>query len=108
MQHPRLGHDLIRPVSLWSNAADIILQHHERYDGTGYPLMNRGTEIPLGARVLSVAETFDVLASEDSYQKQLDHDAAVREIEENSGTQFDPVVVKALKLRIMEAGVVRN
>lgn len=103
MQHSKLGYDLIKSVSFWSDSADIILHHHERYDGTGYPLSKKKEEIPLGARILFVADTFDVLISGYSY-KQFDYDAALREIEVNSGTQFDPLVVEALKSSIISIG----
>jgi putative nucleotidyltransferase with HDIG domain len=103
MQHPKLGYDLVKSISLWTDSADIILHHHERYDGAGYPMSRKEQEIPIGARILSVADTFDVLTNGYSY-KQLDYDAALREIEVNSGTQFDPLVVEALKSSIINIG----
>ena len=100
LHHPKLGYDLIRPVSLWNDSADIILHHHERYDGDGYPAAKKKDEIPLGSRILFVADTFDVLTDKDSYRKPLDYEAAIAEIDANSGTQFDPLVVQAFKSAI--------
>lgn len=97
MQHPRLGYDMMKPVSLWSGAAEFVLNHHERYDGTGYPSAIKGEEIPLGARILCLAEAVDVLTSKHSYKNQFDQDEVINEIMTNSGSQFDPSVVKAFK-----------
>jgi HD-GYP domain-containing protein (c-di-GMP phosphodiesterase class II) len=107
-QHPKLGYELIKSIALWSDSADIILHHHERYDGTGYLLGRKEDEIPLGARVLFVADTFDVLTSQYSYRKQLDNEAALEEIEANSGSQFDPAIVKAFREALDEAGLING
>jgi putative nucleotidyltransferase with HDIG domain len=107
MQHPKLGYDLVKSISLWTDSADIILHHHERYDGNGYPMSRKKEEIPLSARILSVADTFDVLTNGYSY-RQLDYDAALKEIESNSGTQFDPLAVEALKASITNTGIYRE
>jgi putative nucleotidyltransferase with HDIG domain len=104
--HPQLGYEMIKPISLWKEAAEIILSHHERYDGTGYPLEKKGEEIPLGARILSVADIFDVLTNKYSYKKRLDYTDVVSEIEANSGLQFDPAVVKAFKSALKETDLI--
>jgi hypothetical protein len=103
--HPTVGYEMVRPISLWKEVAPLILSHHERYDGKGYPHGKAGEEIPLGARIISVASTFDVLTSEHSYKKPLSFNDAVKEIEANSGTQFDPRVVEALRSSLMETGI---
>ncbi len=108
INHPKLGHDMIKSISLWSDSSDIILRHHERYDGAGYPEGKKNEEIPLGARILFVADTFDVLTSQYSYNRQLDFKTALGEIEANSGTQFDPSVVQAFKSALTEAGLISN
>jgi HD-GYP domain-containing protein (c-di-GMP phosphodiesterase class II) len=105
IKHPRLGHDLIKSISQWSDIAEIILHHHERYDGTGYPASKKQNEIPLGARIMAVADTFDILTNEYSYKNQLDPDTALQEIESHSGTRFDPDAVEALKSSIRDAEV---
>ncbi len=108
MLHPKLGHDMIKAISLWSNSADIILHHHERYDGDGNPLSKKKEEIPLSARVLVVADTFDVLTSQYSLTVHLDSEAAIKDIESNSGTQFDPVVVQAFKSALTDNGLISS
>ncbi|OGP64147.1 MAG: hypothetical protein A3K22_01375 [Deltaproteobacteria bacterium RBG_16_42_7] len=105
-QHPQFGYEMIKPIPLWSNAAEIILNHHERYDGRGYPSGKGGEEIPLGSRIIFVAEVFDVLTSKNSYREQIDYDAAIKEIEEHAGTQFDPAVIKAFKEAIKDSDII--
>ncbi len=108
IHHPKFGYDLIKSISHWNDSADIILQHHERYDGTGYPSSKKEEEIPICSRRLFVADTFDVLTSKYSYKQQMDYDSAINEIESNSGTQFDPIIVKTLKTCITDIDVVLN
>jgi putative nucleotidyltransferase with HDIG domain len=108
MNHSRLGYEMIRSISLWKDSADIILFHHERYDGNGYPMAKKEEEIPLGARILFVADTYDALTSEHSYKKPLDKEAALEEIEANAGTQFDPAVVQAFTSALSEAGLINT
>jgi len=105
IQHPQLGYEMIKPISRWSDAATIVLNHHERYDGKGYPSGKKGEEIPLGARILFVAEVFDVLTSKHSYKDTLTFEMAIAEIEANSGSQFDPEVVNAFKEAIRETDI---
>ncbi len=105
MQHPKAGYDLIKSISMWTESADIILCHHEWYDGKGYPMAKQADDIPVSARILAVADTFDVLTSEYSYKTQLDYQGAMNEIESHSGSQFDPQVVSALRDVITDAGL---
>jgi response regulator RpfG family c-di-GMP phosphodiesterase len=105
LQHPRLGYDMIMSISLWSNVADIVLHHHERYDGSGYPASKERDEIPLGARIVSVADTYDILTNSYSDKKQLDPESALKEIEAHAGSHFDPDVIKAFKSSITDAGI---
>ncbi|MEF9437510.1 MAG: HD domain-containing protein, partial [Candidatus Mariimomonas ferrooxydans] len=104
--HPQLGYDMIRPISLWRDAADIILSHHERHDGNGYPSKKKGEDIPVTAKVLSVADTFDVLTSKYSYKSRVDYSTAISEITAYSGKQFDPDVVKAFEESIRDEDLV--
>ncbi len=106
MQHSILGYDLIKSISLWNDSADIILHHHERFDGTGYPMAIKGDEIPLCARILSVADKFDMLTNKNSNSTQLDYEMALSEIEANASTQFDPAIVQALKSSLTDAGMI--
>lgn len=91
--HPSLGFEMIRPVSLWQPVANYVLCHHERYGGGGYPKGISGQDIPLGARIISVAEVFDTLVSARSYKPTMSFVEAAEEIKSNSGIQFDPHVV---------------
>lgn len=104
--HSQLGYDMIRPISLWREAADIILNHHERHDGNGYPSKKKGADIPVTAKVLSVADTFDVLTSKYSYKTRVGYSTAISEIKAYSGKQFDPDVVKAFEESIRDVDLV--
>jgi HD-GYP domain-containing protein (c-di-GMP phosphodiesterase class II) len=74
---------------------DIVLYHHERYDGKGYPKGLKGSEIPLATRIVSVADAFDAMTSKRIYRNELDWNFALKEIRRNKGIQFDPEVVDA-------------
>ena len=74
---------------------EIIRHHHERFDGKGYPDGIKGAEIPKLARILCVADSFDAMVSERAYRKKMDRSQVIEIIKSNSGTQFDPEVVKA-------------
>ncbi len=91
--HPSLGYDMIKAISIWGPTASLVLSHHERYDGNGYPRGISGTEIPLGARIIGVAEAFDAMISAKSYKPAKSFEEALSELKTNSGTQFDPTVV---------------
>jgi putative nucleotidyltransferase with HDIG domain len=92
-RHPVLGYGLIKDVRLVREVGDIILCHHERYDGAGYPRGLRGAGIPLEARIFAVADTLDAITSHRPYREPVDFRAARVEIVRNAGTQFDPQVV---------------
>jgi HD-GYP domain-containing protein (c-di-GMP phosphodiesterase class II) len=100
--HPQMGDSIIAPVSFLAKPRDIILHHHERFDGNGYPDGLEGEEIPLGARILAVADSFEAMMSDRPYRKALDLHDAVKEIEDNSGSQFDPAVVRVFVEAILE------
>jgi HD-GYP domain-containing protein (c-di-GMP phosphodiesterase class II) len=96
-QHPVMGMKLVGPLLPWLGAwAETIEHHHERWDGTGYPHGVSGTDIALGARIVSVADAYDVMTSGRSYQKAKTPAAARAEIAAMAGSQFDPAVVRAL------------
>lgn len=91
-RHPQIGYRMLRslgvePVSTW------VLHHHERWDGRGYPHGLGGEEIPLGSRILFVADAYDAMTSDRVYQAHVEHDEAIAELERCAGTQFDPQIV---------------
>jgi HD-GYP domain-containing protein (c-di-GMP phosphodiesterase class II) len=94
-RHPKIGHDMLKEISFLSGAAGIVLAHHERFDGKGYPRGLRADEIPLGARIFVIADTFDAMTSDRPYRAALPVETARDEIIRCSGTQFDPKCVQA-------------
>ena len=91
--HPEEGARLISHLEGYSAAAELVRAHHERFDGKGYPSGLRGTNIPLGSRIISVADTYDVLTARDSYRKPISSAEAIKELHRVAGTQLDPAVV---------------
>ncbi len=92
--HVRIGYMLVSRIPFLAPAAEIVLNHHERYDGTGYPRGLAGEEIPLGARIFAVADALDAMTSDRPYRRALSFASAREEIIRWSGSQFDPEVVK--------------
>jgi HD-GYP domain-containing protein (c-di-GMP phosphodiesterase class II) len=91
--HPLIGEEILGPIDTLESVRQTILQHHERYDGNGYPYGLRGEELSLKARILSVVDTFDAMMSERSYRKALPLYQIKEELGANAGSQFDPYVV---------------
>ena len=92
-EHCYLGYKLVQKIPVLREAAEIVYSHQEHFDGSGYPRGLKGNEIPLGARIFSVADTFDAITQNRPYRKAQSTDAARKEIKRCSGTQFDPEVV---------------
>jgi len=95
-EHPRIGARLVNSFRLFSEGQDLILHHHEDYDGGGYPDGLRGEAIPLGSRVLRVADAFDAMTSRRVYRDALPVSVALKELRDNAGSQFDPAIVDAM------------
>jgi response regulator RpfG family c-di-GMP phosphodiesterase/signal transduction histidine kinase len=93
-QHPAHAESILKPVVELNQISKIVRAHHERYDGTGYPDKLRGLEIPLAARIMAVADTYDAITSDRPYRGAESHSFAVKEIIKFSGVQFDPEVVQ--------------
>ena len=93
-EHCYKGYQIVKKIPFLQDACDIIYSHQERFDGTGYPRSLKGKEIPLGARIFAVADTLDAITSDRPYRSRQSDEAARKEIEEWSGRQFDPEVVK--------------
>lgn len=100
-RHPNWGANIIRPFSSMSHLAPLILHHHERYDGKGYPDGLAGENIPLGARIIAVSDSFDAMTTDRPYAKAKTFYEAVEELERGMGIQFDPTVVRIF-LRFLE------
>jgi len=94
-KHPIKGAQILRPLQVLRPAIPIIMYHHEKYDGSGYPSQLRGRRIPLGARIMSVADAFEAMVYGRPYRQRMDIAAAIKEIKKKSGTQFDPKIVEA-------------
>ena len=88
-RHPVIGSEMISQINFYADIAPFILYHHERYDGSGYPEKLIGEAIPLEARIISIADAFDVMLSTISYKAPIDFDSAIEELKINAGTQFD-------------------
>jgi HD-GYP domain-containing protein (c-di-GMP phosphodiesterase class II) len=102
-KHPEVGARMIRDIPYLSAAVPMVLYHHERWDGNGYPEGLGGEDIPVSARLLSVADAFDAMTSDRPYREALSGEVAYKEIIDGSGKQFDPHMVDAL-MRCWEAG----
>jgi putative nucleotidyltransferase with HDIG domain len=94
--HPIVGAELLREIPFLEKAADLVLYHHERQDGTGYPRGLKGEQVPLGARLIAVADAFDTMTTDRSYRSAISIDKAVKELNDCAGSQFCPTAVKAL------------
>ena len=106
-KHPAVGYQMVKDVPFLDAAAEIILCHHEHFDGTGYPRSFKEEEIPLGARIFAVVDAYDAITSDRPYRKAMPHQYALEEISRNAGSQFDPQVVEAF-LRVGMRGLIRD
>jgi len=94
-RHPEFGWTVIRNLPGLEQTSLYVLHHHENFDGTGYPARLKGSEIPLGSRIVSVIDAFDAMVSSRPYREGLPLGEAIRRLRESSGTQFDPAVVRS-------------
>jgi len=99
-QHPIIGEAIVKPVRSLAKVVTLVRYHHERFDGAGYPFHLKGEDIPLAARILSVADTYDSMVTDRPYRKRLTLEQAKVELKQSAGTQHDPVVVEAF-LRVL-------
>ncbi|MBL7069616.1 MAG: HD domain-containing protein [Candidatus Omnitrophica bacterium] len=103
MKHPEIGAAILRPIRELGNIIDGVKYHQERYDGKGYPEGLKGSKIPLMARIISIADTFDAMTTDRPYRKKRNIVESIQEIKKNSGTQFDPKITEAF-LRAYKKG----
>jgi putative nucleotidyltransferase with HDIG domain len=115
-EHPTIGANILEQMGFWEEERKIIRCHHERYDGNGYPDGLRQDEIPFLARILSVADVYDAMASDRAYRKRMEEGVILKIIDEGVGSQFDPDVVAAFRavydqgtiLQYMETGQIKG
>ena len=100
-QHPMIGEAIVKPIRSLSKVVELVRCHHERFDGKGYPAGLKGEALPLGARILSVADAYDSMVTDRPYRKRLPLEEAKAELRRSAGTQHDPVPVEAF-LRVLE------
>lgn len=93
-RHPQVGFAILSEIEFLKVPTEIILGHHERFDGTGYPKRIKGDQIPIGARIFALVDTLDAMTSDRPYRRALPFEAVSREIIKNSGTQFDPEIAR--------------
>lgn len=93
-KHPQIAADIIRPIQFMRDIIPLILNHHEKWDGSGYPSGLRGETIPVGARIISIADVYQALTSDRPYRKAFSKNEAMKILKNNAGKQFDPHIVK--------------
>lgn len=96
-EHPRIGQVILERASSLRDAIPVVLHHHERFNGSGYPHGLRGTEIPLGARIVAVADAYHAMVHERPYSSALSHEEALEELRRHAGVQFDPEIVEIFR-----------
>jgi diguanylate cyclase (GGDEF)-like protein len=101
-RHPEIGWRLLSSTNEFTELSLFVLNHHERWDGTGYPNGRKGEDIPLEARIISVADAYDAMATERSYRPTMSKEEAVLELTSRAGTQFDPVIVDIFITKVLK------
>ena len=105
-RHPIKGAQILRPLQILKPVIPIIMHHHEKYDGTGYPSRLKKGQIPLGARIMAVADAFEAMVYGRPYRERKDINSAIKEIKKKGGAQFDPKVVEAFLKAIKKVNTI--
>jgi HD-GYP domain-containing protein (c-di-GMP phosphodiesterase class II) len=105
-QHPAIGRRILQGVNGFAPYLSTVELHHENWDGTGYPYGLRGESTPLAARIVHVADAYDAMTSDRPYRRGMSSEDAIRVLEDNSGTQFDPSVIKVFSA-LAKSGAIR-
>ena len=103
-RHPQYGASILEPSAALRPLVSLVLHHHESFDGTGYPYGLRGDTIPLGSRIIIVADAYEAMTSDRIYRKAIGHDRAVEQLNRYKGVQFDPKIVRALEQLLARRG----
>ena len=106
-RHPEYGYEMLRSLEFFDEAAELVLSHHEKFDGSGYPRKLRGDQIPLGARIFAVVDAVDAMIYKRPYNAPITFKEAAEEIRRCAGTQFDPEVVP-MTIEVLEDCVPKN
>lgn len=105
-RHPEIGYRILSSVNDMAELAEFVLAHHERWDGKGYPKGLKGEEIPLQARIMTVADAYDAMTSERTYRKPLAEETVIEELRKNAGKQFDPEIARVFIEKVMHKKIV--
>ncbi len=103
-RHPIYGASILEPSAALRPLVPIVLHHHENYDGSGYPEGLKGDEIPIGSRIMIVADAYEAMTSDRIYRKAIGHDRAMEQLNRFKGMQFDPRIVRALESVVNKRG----
>lgn len=101
-KHTEIGYRILNTVNELSRMSEYVLAHHEKWDGTGYPKGLKGEEIPFKSRIVAIADSYDTMINERSYKLPMSQEAAIKELRENAGKQFDPKLVKIFIEKVLE------
>jgi HD-GYP domain-containing protein (c-di-GMP phosphodiesterase class II) len=100
-RHPEIGYRILFSVEDMAGLASYVLAHHERIDGKGYPKGLKGLDIPLQARIVTIADSFDAMTAERTYRERVTPKEAARELKRHAGTQFDPTLAKVFVEKVL-------
>jgi putative nucleotidyltransferase with HDIG domain len=106
-KHPAYGYEILRDLEFLNGAADIVLSHHEKFDGSGYPRCLRGEQIPLGARIFCIVDAVDAMIYKRPYNQPVTFLEAAAEIRRCAGTHFDPSLIE-ISIEVLEAHVPKD